>query len=385
MIFKLRQNQWALVFSFLSLFILGLADNIRGPLFPEVLTYFHLSSGLGALSFAVTSSAAFLASYLSHLLLKKITLDQLLLLSVFNLAIGMAIMGLASHFVVFLIGSFLLGISIGSMALSQNLLVSENVAEKSQSSALSGLQAMYGFASFAAPLLAVYASHLTSSTWRPAFLLIAGICVIYFLLQLSVKSDPEFKVHSALLTEDHQLGNSSLWSLICFSGIFSFYVVAEILVGTRLAQYMRNYFKMGLAESSRYVTYFFLFLLIGRLFFAIKKNNFPLKIQMNVSLLGSLIFLILGLFFHPFMLTLVGLCMAPFYPMSIAYISQKAGKKARKFIIFAMGMQSLMVVAMHLGVGYLTDAFGLFYAFGVGIFALLLSLICLNFHPQKIT
>ena len=85
------------------------------------------------------------------------------------------------------------------------------------------------------------------------------------------------------------------------------------------------------------------------------------------------------------MLTLVGLCMAPFYPMSIAYISQKAGKKARKFIIFAMGMQSLMVVAMHLGVGYLTDAFGLFYAFGVGIFALLLSLICLNFHPQKIT
>jgi hypothetical protein len=39
---------------------------------------------------------------------------------------------------------------------------------------------------------------------------------------------------------------------------------------------------------------------------------------------------------------------------------------------------------MHLGVGLLTDSFGLFYAFGVGIFALALSLICLNLHPKKL-
>jgi hypothetical protein len=37
---------------------------------------------------------------------------------------------------------------------------------------------------------------------------------------------------------------------------------------------------------------------------------------------------------------------------------------------------------MHLGVGYLTDHFGLFSAFGVGIISLLLALVCINFHPK---
>jgi hypothetical protein len=43
------------------------------------------------------------------------------------------------------------------------------------------------------------------------------------------------------------------------------------------------------------------------------------------------------------------------------------------------------VIAMHLGVGYLTDHLGLFYAFGVGIFALGLSCLCLNYHPNSPT
>ena len=34
------------------------------------------------------------------------------------------------------------------------------------------------------------------------------------------------------------------------------------------------------------------------------------------------------------------------------------------------------------GVGFLTDRYGLFYAFGVGLVSLVLSLICVNFHPE---
>jgi MFS family permease len=110
----------------------------------------------------------------------------------------------------------------------------------------------------------------------------------------------------------------------------------------------------------------------------------PIKKQMNFSLILSLILLILGLNFHPLILTLVGLTMAPFYPLSVAYISEVSGVHGRKFLTFAMAFQSLAVVSMHLGVGYLTDSMGLFYAFGVGIFALVLSLVCLNFHPKKL-
>jgi FHS family glucose/mannose:H+ symporter-like MFS transporter len=62
---KIAQNKWAIFFAFLSLFLLGLADNIRGPLFPEILQFFFVSSSKGSWSFATTSGAAFVGSFIS--------------------------------------------------------------------------------------------------------------------------------------------------------------------------------------------------------------------------------------------------------------------------------------------------------------------------------
>ncbi len=169
---------------------------------------------------------------------------------------------------------------------------------------------------------------------------------------------------------------------MCF--LFWFYVVAEILVSTRLPLYMSTYHNYSLAESSNALMWFFIFLFVGRLLFSLIRFNFDLKILLNAFLGLSLMSLILGLNVNPKFLILTGLFMAPFYPLSVMYISQNTSELSRTYLSFAMSFQSLAVVAMHLGVGYLTDQFGLFYAFGVGIFALVLSLVCLNFHPKKL-
>lgn len=381
---KIKQATWAIAFAFTSMIIIGLVDNIRGPLFPEVLNYFNLTSIKGSWSFATTSMAAFIGSYLTTAFLKKYSMSQLLLTAVMLMAIGMFVMGVAPNFNLFIVGSFVIGASIGSMAVAQNLLVSESVKPENKSRALSGLHAMYGLASFIAPLLASIATNETSS-WRSAFLIISGISFVYCMVHIFVKADPPFHIHVHVHeTEKAEQVTVPFKSLILIGGIFAFYVVAEIMIGTRLAQYMRNYYSMDLSQSSLYVTYFFLFLLVGRVFFALKKIAIPIKKQMNISLTISLILLIIGLNFHPLVLTLVGLAMAPFYPLSVAYISEVSGSYGRRFLTFAMAFQSLAVVTMHLGVGYLTDTLGLFYAFGVGIFALVLSLVCLNFHPKKL-
>lgn len=381
---KIAQKKWAIFFAFLSLFLLGLADNIRGPLFPEILNYFSLSSSKGALSFATTSTAAFVASFVSGAYLRRFSISSLLLLAVVLMGAGLSVMGNASSFEILLIGSFLLGLSIGFMGVSQNLLVTENVSAENQSKALSGLHAMYGFASFLAPVIASQAA-IYFGIWRAAFFATAILCAVFFIFQVLIRPDPTFPVINHEKNKDPDAARISKTALLSIGGLFGFYVVAEILVSTRLAQYMRTYFQMDLEQSSQYVTYFFIFLLLGRLFFALKKINLPIKTQMNASLMISLVLLILGLRFHPFFLALVGLGMAPYYPLSVAYISEYTGSHTRTFITFAMSFQSLSVISMHLGVGYLTDHFGLFYAFGVGLFALVLSWICLNFHPQKYT
>lgn len=381
---KIAQKKWAIFFAFLSLFLLGLADNIRGPLFPEILSFFSVSSSKGALSFATTSTAAFIASFLSAAYLRRFSISSLLLLAVVIMSAGLGVMGFASTFEILLLGSFLLGLSIGFMGVSQNLLVTENVSPENQSKALSGLHAMYGFASFLAPVIASQTA-IHFGIWRAAFIVTAMLCVVFFCIQILVHPQPSFPVIKPQKTQDPGAARISKTALISIGGLFGFYVVAEILVSTRLAQYMRTYFQMNLEQSSQYVTYFFLFLLAGRLFFAFKRINLPIKTQMNISLFLSLFLLILGLKFHPFFLALVGLGMAPYYPLSVAYISEYTGVHTRTFITFAMSFQSLSVISMHLGVGYLTDHLGLFYAFGVGIFALALSWICLNFHPAKYT
>ena len=250
-----------------------------------------------------------------------------------------------------------------------------------QAKALSGLHGIYGLSSLLAPLVASTAP-IYFGPWRAAFFIASGLAFIFGLVSLITKSDPKYKVHS--VEESHlQTSKSTFYELLAFGGIFAFYVVAEILVSSRLALYMRTNFAMDLKQSSEYVTYFFIFLLAGRMLFALKAFKYSLKAQLNTSLCVSILFLVLGLALHPFFLVLLGFSMAPFYPLSITYISEQTGAaKKRQFITFALSFQSVCVISMHMGVGYLTDQFGLFYAFGVGIISLVLALVCVNFHPK---
>ena len=361
------------------MFVLGMSDNIRGPLFPELLSYFKLSNAEGSFSFAAASAAALFGNIISTALFKKYNLAQILCLSLFTMAVGLFFMGVVPQFYLYILGAIVFGLSIGLMGVTQNVMVAENVEPGKQSKALSGLHGVYGFSSLIAPLIASYSPHIFGN-WRAAFFITAIIATIFALASVGIQSDPKFEVHPVI--DKAESSQNSFWVLACFGGIFAFYVMAEIMVSTRLALYMRTYFNMDLESSSRYVTYFFVFLLLGRVIFTFKSFASTLKTQLNFSLCFSLVLFILGMKFNPLFFVLMGFSMAPFYPLSVAYISEQTGRNRRQFITFAISFQSLCVISMHLGVGYLTDQFGLFYAFGVGFISLVLSLICVNFHPK---
>lgn len=382
---KIKQSHWALVFAFASLFTLGLADNIRGTLFPEILNQFQVSNTLGSWLFATSSGAAFIAGILSPSYLRRYTISSLLAVGVLFLAVGLAVMGFSDNFIWMLAGSFLLGSGIGFMGVSQNLLVAEGVESRLRSRALSGLHGMYGLASFIAPLLAATATK-SFGHWNSAFYVVAGVSLLCLATQFFISPQPKFTVHkSAPLDDSETQKRISKRALFMICSFFAFYVVAEILISTRLPLYMRTYFAMDLTQSAEYVTYFFLFLLVGRVSFAFIHLPFSLKSQLNCFLISSLILVVIGLKFHPFFIALSGLTMAPYYPLCVSYISEISKDLSRTFLSFAMSFQSLAVVAMHLGVGYMTDQFGLSFAFGVGILSLVISILCLSFHPKKLT
>lgn len=362
------------------MFALGVSDNIRGPLFSDLLSYFKLSNSQGSFTFAIASTAALLTNMASPYLFKKFNLTQVLSSSLVLMAAGLVFMGLSSDFSIYILGSFLFGASMGLMVVTQTLLIAESVEPEKQSTTLSGLHGIYGLSSLIAPLVASHAP-LIFGPWRAAFLVAAALTFLFAILSVALQANPRFVVHQMPI--EHVQTKNSLGALFLIGGVLAFYVVGEILVSSRLALYMRTYFGMDLENSSRYVTYFFIFLLLGRFLFAMKAFRFSLKQQLNTSLIVSMLFFIGGLTLHPFFLVLLGFSMAPFYPLALTYISEQTGVyKKRQFITFALSFQSVCVISMHMGVGYLTDQFGLFYAFGVGIISLVLALVCVNFHPK---
>lgn len=390
MFFRITKTKWAVIFACMSMFVLGLSDNIRGPLFPELLRYFNLSNSQGSLSFAFASSAAFFGNTAGALWLRKIQLDSLLAASILLMIIGLFTMGLAPTFNFYLCGAIVYGFSIGATGVAQNLLIAENTEVHKQAQAFSGLHSVYGLSSLVAPLLASRApawfsqnfsqwTYLTQ--WQSSFIITSVIAFVVLLLIISTKPQVKFLSH---VQHDESIHGkkSSLTTMLWFAGFFACYVGAEILVSTRLALYMRTYFNMSLEKSSDYVTAFFIFLFLGRMFFIFKSFKMHLKSQLNLSLGLSLVSLMLGLWINPFFLSLIGLTMAPFYPLAVVYISEITGYQKRRFLTFVMGLQSFCVIFMHTGVGYLTDKYGLFYAFYVGIFLLVGSIICLNLHPK---
>ena len=161
---NINRRSWAMAFACLSMFVLGMSDNIRGPLFPELLSFFNLTNAEGSLSFAVASAAALFGNILAGQLLKKITLSRVLCISVFLMGFGLFIMGLSSNYFWFILGSVVFGASMGLVGLTQNVLVAESAEGKSQAKALAGLHGIYGLSSLMAPLVAS-ASPSTVCLW----------------------------------------------------------------------------------------------------------------------------------------------------------------------------------------------------------------------------
>jgi MFS transporter, FHS family, glucose/mannose:H+ symporter len=379
------KTQWILLFTCTSMFALGLGDNIRGPLFPDLIHFFQLSNTEASSSFAITSTFGFLGNLIAERILKKISIDRLLLLSLVIMAFALFGMGIAANFVLYMIAAAFFGLSMGLMGIAQNLMVAENVTGEMQTKALSGLHSIYGLSSLVAPFVASYAPGVLGF-WRGGFFVTSAASVMVFAWSFIIHSrEPIAHVNTPLNGVIKEKTKHNAYGFLMFGGILAFYVVTEILVSSRLALYMRQYFNMDLKSSSLYVTYFFSFLLLGRLGFTFKKFAASIKVQMNILLVLTFICVLLGLLAHPFFLALSGLTMAPFYPLGIAYLSEQTHIHKRRYITFAIALQNLCLISMHLGVGYLTDHFGLINAFGVGVISIVLSLLCINFHPRVST
>nr|BDT26931.1 MFS transporter [Bacteriovorax sp. HI3] len=369
---------WPLILiSYASLFVFGISDNIRGPLFPEILKDFNVSDSMGSLMFALSSISGFFASHLTRHLLRRYDRKSILQIGCLGLTFALLGMALAPSFQIFLALSVIFGMCSGILGLIPNVLVPLGASAEKKQQLLSGLHAMYGIASLLAPMLVAAVGFFTKN-WRITFALTAVTPLILYFYSLHKSHYPHHQ-KPKLTAEEHKANRKKNFKpQIFLAFMVSFAVAAEVMMSSRLALYMRRVWNYDLEMSSLYVTYFFIALLLGRLLFTGVKFNRSIPFQLSACLLITAMCISLGLFIHPLFFAVAGMSIAPFYPLAIAMISSEFPHDLDTAVSYMMATDSMMLAIMHVTVGKLSDEYGIHQAMYSEAFFLTVSFILVN-------
>ena len=191
---NMRGLNWSYVLAaFGCLFVVGLLDNSRGPLFPDVLSGLLLSDAQGAWLFAAASAAGGVGSVLGRHLLRVVRPLRGLQAGLLTATSGMYVLGTSASLESLVTGSALFGLSFGLLSLVQGTLVQRGTPPAAQRRVFSGLHSMYGAASFLSPLVVMGASR-AGLDWRATFRLLACAPLVLLVVSFALR-DPALPVN----------------------------------------------------------------------------------------------------------------------------------------------------------------------------------------------
>ena len=356
----------AIAAAYALLFAMGLVDNARGPAFPDILEHFRLTSTAGSLMFAAASVGSVIVSWTGRRWLVRFGAGAaarffagLLAVSSLGLgAVGFTRCGLPG-----LIGaSLLLGLGATGCSVAANALVLEGSAPGQQRRILSGLHAMYGASSLLAPLAVGFGARL-GLDWRLAFVCLAGIPLVAGMIALGARTKARLPEAAA---EKPGIPAGARSRAIAACAMLALYVAAEVSLSTRLPLLVERHFRESGETAALYLSGFFALLLAGRLAFAVWSFPGSNSLWLAASAAVSLVAYLFGLFVHPLGLVLCGLTMSVFFPFAVAWLKESFGADGERMVASAIAAVGVALVAMHFGVGALTDAVGIRNALLVG-------------------
>jgi FHS family glucose/mannose:H+ symporter-like MFS transporter len=341
-----------------------------------------VTDSIGSLFFSASSLFGIIGAALSHWLLTKVGELKGLRLSIITFAVGLFIMAAAGSFPGLIFGVIFFGFSMGLMGVIQNILIVNEVPPGPlKAQMISGLHSMYAASSLLAPLIVSGISIFSvgSAIWRNSFIVTGVLCLLVLMLTFfNLKMDPP----PIPMAESPPLFSSDRKGHIYFGVILSSYVLAEILVSSRLALFIRRESGGGFADANFYTALFFVFLFLSRFLFAVWSPRVPIQVQLKASLGLSFISILLGLWLHPFGLAFSAFFMGPFYPLMILEMSHRFPKSMQKAVAWAVSLSSVFIVGMHVLVGFASESYGLKIAFLLGPFFLLAAFILLEVHEK---
>lgn len=375
---------WPVLVAWSSLFALGLVDNARGPVFPDVLKEFQLTDTAGSFFFLAASLASVIHNTIFFRFLAQTDPKRLVGLYTLIMAGGALLIASATDYRATLAACAILGIGFGGLGVGQNAAVQMAPAEHRQR-AMGWLHTMYGLSSFAAPLLISYLSTgMASGGWRFALTLLSlpsafvGIFVIFesaISRRSAKRNSPPPQAPMEISQTKGPVPKAAWWGAL----MVALLVVCEIAVSSRLTLLARRDWGVTIEDAGLWLSGYFVAMTLSRLVLGLFKFSISSRNLLFCSIVSGFPFLIAGFFPLGFpreirLLALVGfgLPIAMGYPLAMTRLAEIFGAGVQRVTSLCLIFQSGAAVLMHFTLGWGADMRGLLFVLGtVSILSLL--------------
>ncbi|MBK8617754.1 MAG: MFS transporter [Anaerolineales bacterium] len=369
---------------FLSFFVFGFTDNLKGPTLPAMLAELNITYGTGGNIFFGEYLGFLIATLITGILADRFGLKSVILLAGVFLGIGV---GGYSFFqsAILLSGSlFVLGMGLGALELGPNAII-VSLHHERKGLYLNLMAVLHGLGSLIAPLFAGWLLSINMS-WRLIYrwdiLLIALFVLIFIFLRFpkaEEKAQLDFR-HIPQIAFKGQLP----W----FYAAITFYVAAEIGLASWLVTFLQETRNISVTASNQSLSLFFAMLMIGRLLGGFFVHRIGYLRSILFMTIGGIVCIAAGLFGPheiSFLLAMTGFFLSIIFPTITAAVSDTHTENANTVLGVLFTFAGLGGVIGPWLIAWSSDLFGLQTGLSLIILFMLILLISVATLMKRIS
>ncbi len=305
--------------AFISFFIFGFSDVLKGSAIPEILKSTSIGYNTGGVLIGFTYFGFFSGTLGSVFLLKQISVVKLLGASTFIVCSGLWLFSLANSPILMFTSAFLTGAGGGLIDVTANNLIRISAKSSRIGRRLNQLAFFHGLGAIVSPLFAGVV--LTQAAdWHNLYLFAGIVTAVLSAAVMIFISRIKF-----IFPESEDVSISINPSIALLGGVLFFYMTLEAGISGWLVEYGRNVIGLNERDALAYLSLFFILLTAGRLLSSFYVDRIGLQRVIFLSFFMILILTFFSAVFKQmfFLVSCTGLFMASIFPTTVALISNE--------------------------------------------------------------
>ena len=369
---------------FLAFFVFGFTDNLKGPTLPPMLAELNFTYGTGGNIFFGEYLGFLIATLITGFLADRFGLKSVVILAGLFLGIGIGGYSIFQTAILLSASLFVIGLGLGAIELGANAIIISLYRER-KGLYLNLMAVMHGLGSLVAPLFAGLLLGMSIS-WRVVYrwdlLLIASFVIIFIFLRFPKAEE------TTQLDFRHIPQIAFKGQLPWFYAAITFYVAAEIGMGSWLVTFLQDVRGASVASSTQALALFFGMIMIGRLIGGFFVHHIGYLRSILFMTIGGIICLIAGLYGPKevsLFLPLTGFFLSITFPTITAAVSDTHTVNANTILGVLFTFAGLGGIIGPWFIGWGSDLFGLQKGFSIVIVFMAILLISVALLVKRIS